>query len=116
MNEILKYYNNTTHKTLSKILSNHFGRCIKITPNDMFRNKEYYNILSDVDKSNTKFKIGDIVRITQDYNTFEKKRSILSKYLFKIIDINGNIYTLQNTKNNKDIRFKTMFEIKHYDV
>lgn len=121
MNEILKYYNNTTHKTLSKILSNHFGRCIKITPNDMFRNKEYeniyiiecmkynYNILSNINK----FKIGDIVRITQDYNTFEKKRSILSKYLFKIIDIKGNIFILQNTKNNKDIRFKTMFEIKY---
>ena len=73
--------------------------------------KYNFNILEHT----IKFKVGDIVRITENYNTFEKKRSILSKDLFKIIGINGNIYILENTKNKDDIRYKTRFEIKQID-
>ena len=126
MNNILRYYNTTTHKTISKIVSDGLRsqglKPVKISPYDMMKNKEYediyilecmkynFNILSNSES----FNIGDIVRITEKYNTFEKKRALLSKYLFKIIDIKGNFYTLQNTKNNDDIRLKTRYEIKKF--
>ena len=124
MNNILKYYNTTTHKTISKIVSDGLKsrgqKPVEISPFDMMNNKEYEDIYIlecmkynfNINEHIISFKVGDIVRITENYNTFEKKRSILSKDLFKIIGINGNIYILENTKNKDDKRFKTMFEIK----
>ena len=124
MNNILKYYNTTTHKTISKIVSDGLKskglKPVKISPFDMMNNKEYEDIYIlecmkynfNILEHTIKFKIGDIVRITENYNTFEKKRSILTKDLFKNIGINGNIYILENTKNKDDIRYKTRFEMK----
>ena len=107
INKILNVYNNMYHSSLSKILGK------KITPNEVNDNPELeqqiinycidYNKQLKVLHPEIELKIGQICKVYQPFDKFKKRRRLLKKDYYKIINKTGNIYTVQNIRNNKKI-------------
>jgi hypothetical protein len=118
----LKYYNNSVHKTLSEVISKHYGKPMKITPSmvqfDRNLEKIYveecikYNF-AITSQPGFKLNVGDEVQISNVYNPLEKNRTILDKDKYKVKAIEGNLYKLSNTRTGKSI-YRSRFQIKPF--
>lgn len=105
IDKILDIYNNMYHSSLSKILGK------KITPNEVDYKLEQQVINYCMDYNNQlkvlypeiNLSIGQICKIYQPFDKFKKRRRLLKKDYFKIINRTGNIYTVQNMRNGKKI-------------
>ena len=107
INKILNVYNNMYHSSLSKILGK------KITPNEVNDNPELeqqiinycidYNKQLKVLHPEIELQVGQICKVYQPFDKFKKRRRLLKKDYYKIVNKTGNIYTVQNTRNNKKI-------------
>ena len=105
IDKILNIYNNMYHSSLSKMLGK------KITPNEVNLKLEQQVINYCMDYNNQlkvlypeiNLSIGQICKIYQPFDKFKKRRRLLKKDYFKIINKTGNIYTVQNMRNNKKI-------------
>ena len=115
IDKILNIYNNMYHSSLSKMLaSSSLGlRSKKITPNEVSKDPKLeqqiinycmdYNNQLKVLYPEINLSIGQICKIYQPFDKFKKRRRLLKKDYFKIINKTGNIYTVQNMRNNKKI-------------
>lgn len=106
IDKILNIYNNMYHSSLSKMIGK------KITPNEVSELKleqqiiNYcmdYNNQLEVLYPEINLSIGQICKIYQPFDKFKKRRRLLKKDYFKIINKTGNIYTVQNMRNGKKI-------------
>ena len=107
INKVLDIYNNMFHSSLSKILNK------KITPNEVNEHPELeqqiinycidYNKQLKVLHPEIDLEIGQICKVYQPFDKFKKRRRLLKKDYYKIVNKTGNIYTVQNTRNNKKI-------------
>ena len=107
INKVLNVYNNMYHSSLSKMLGK------KITPNEVNEHPELeqqiinycidYNKQLKVLHPEIELQIGQICKVYQPFDKFKKRRRLLKKDYYKIINKTGNIYTVQNTRNNKKI-------------
>lgn len=107
IDKILNIYNNMYHSTLSKIFKK------KITPNEVSKDPKLeqqvinycmdYNNQLKVLYPEAVLNIGQICKIYQPFDKFKKRRRLLKKDYFKIINKTGNIYTVQNMRNAKKI-------------
>ena len=107
INKVLNVYNNMYHSSLSKILGK------KITPNEVNEHPELeqqiinycidYNKQLKVLHPEIELQIGQICKVYQPFDKFKKRRRLLKKDYYKIVNKTGNIYTVQNTRNNKKI-------------
>ena len=107
INKVLNVYNNMYHSSLSKILGK------KITPNEVNEHPELeqqiinycidYNKQLKVLHPEIELQVGQICKVYQPFDKFKKRRRLLKKDYYKIINKTGNIYTVQNTRNNKKI-------------
>ena len=107
INKVLNVYNNMYHSSLSKILNK------KITPNEVNEHPELeqqiinycidYNKQLKVLHPEIELEVGQICKVYQSFDKFKKRRRILKKDYYKIVNKTGNIYTVQNTRNNKKI-------------
>lgn len=107
INKVLNVYNNMYHSSLSKMLNK------KITPNEVNDNPELeqqiinycidYNKQLKVLHPEIELQVGQICKVYQPFDKFKKRRRLLKKDYYKIINKIGNIYTVQNTRNNKKI-------------
>ena len=107
INKVLNVYNNMYHSSLSKRLGK------KITPNEVNEHPELeqqiinycidYNKQLKVLHPEIELQVGQICKVYQPFDKFKKRRRLLKKDYYKIINKTGNIYTVQNTRNNKKI-------------
>ena len=107
INKILNVYNNMYHSSLSKMVNK------KITPNEVNDNPELeqqiinycidYNKQLKVLHPEIELEVGQICKVYQPFDKFKKRRRLLKKDYYKIINKTGNIYTVQNVRNNKKI-------------
>ena len=107
INKVLNIYNNMYHSSLSKILGK------KITPNEVNNSPELeqqiinycidYNKQLKVLHPEIELQVGQICKVYQPFDKFKKRRRLLKKDYYKIVNKTGNIYTVQNTRNNKKI-------------
>lgn len=107
INKVLDVYNNMYHSSLSKILAK------KITPNEVNEHPELeqqiinycidYNKQLKVLHPEIELEIGQICKVYQPFDKFKKRRRLLKKDYYKIVNKTGNIYTVQNMRNNKKI-------------
>ena len=107
INKILNVYNNMYHSSLSKMLGK------KITPNEVNEHPELeqqiinycidYNKQLKVLHPEIELQVGQICKVYQPFDKFKKRRRLLKKDYYKIVNKTGNIYTVQNTRNNKKI-------------
>lgn len=118
INKILNVYNNMYHSSLSKMLASsslgqHVGLNKKITPNEVNEHPELeqqiinycidYNKQLKVLHPEIELEIGQLCKVYQPFDKFKKRRRLLKKDYYKIVNKTGNIYTVQNTRNNKKI-------------
>ena len=107
INKVLNVYNNMYHSSLSKILGK------KITPNEVNEHSELeqqiinycidYNKQLKVLHPEIELQVGQICKVYQPFDKFKKRRRLLKKDYYKIVNKTGNIYTVQNVRNNKKI-------------
>ena len=107
INKVLDVYNNMYHSSLSKMTNK------KITPNEVNEHPELeqqiinycidYNKQLKVLHPEIELEIGQICKVYQPFDKFKKRRRLLKKDYYKIVNKTGNIYTVQNTRNNKKI-------------
>ena len=107
INKVLNVYNNMYHSSLSKILNK------KITPNEVNEHPELeqqiinycidYNRQLKVLHPEIELQVGQICKVYQPFDKFKKRRRLLKKDYYKIVNKTGNIYTVQNVRNNKKI-------------
>ena len=107
INKVLNVYNNMYHSSLSKMLNK------KITPNEVNDNpeleKQIINYCIDYNKQlkvlhpEIELQVGQICKVYQPFDKFKKRRRLLKKDYYKIVNKTGNIYTVQNVRNNKKI-------------
>lgn len=107
IDKILNIYNNMYHSSLSKMIGK------KITPNEVSKDPKLeqqiinycmdYNNQLEVLYPEINLSIGQICKIYQPFDKFKKRRRLLKKDYFKIINKTGNIYTVQNMRNGKKI-------------
>lgn len=107
INKVLNIYNNMYHSSLSKILGK------KITPNEVNEHPELeqqiinycidYNKQLKVLHPEIELEVGQICKVYQPFDKFKKRRRLLKKDYYKIVNKTGNIYTVQNVRNNKKI-------------
>ena len=107
INKVINVYNNMYHSSLSKILGK------KITPNEVNDNPELeqqiinycidYNKQLKVLHPEIELQVGQICKVYQPFDKFKKRRRLLKKDYYKIVNKTGNIYTVQNVRNNKKI-------------
>ena len=64
-------------------------------------------------QNNYKLNKNDNVKVVNINDKMKKKRTILNKDNYKVIDKVGNIYKLKNTTTN-NVLFKPRFEIKKF--
>lgn len=108
INKVLNVYNNMYHSSLSKILGK------KITPNEVNNSPELeqqiinycidYNKQLKVLHPEIELEVGQICKVYQPFDKFKKRRRLLKKDYYKIVNKTGNIYTVQNVRNNKKNR------------
>lgn len=107
INKVLNVYNNMYHSSLSKMIGK------KITPNDVNEHPELeqqiinycidYNKQLKVLHPEIELQVGQICKVYQPFDKFKKRRRLLKKDYYKIVNKTGNIYTVQNVRNNKKI-------------
>ena len=107
INKVLNVYNNMYHSSLSKMLNK------KITPNEVNDSPELeqqiinycidYNKQLKVLHPEIELQVGQICKVYQPFDKFKKRRRLLKKDYYKIVNKTGNIYTVQNVRNNKKI-------------
>lgn len=107
INKVLNVYNNMYHSSLSKMLGK------KITPNEVNNSPELeqqiinycidYNKQLKVLHPEIELQVGQICKVYQPFDKFKKRRRLLKKDYYKIVNKTGNIYTVQNVRNNKKI-------------
>lgn len=107
IDKILNIYNNMYHSSLSKMIGK------KITPNEVTNDPKLeqqiinycmdYNNQLEVLYPEINLSVGQICKIYQPFDKFKKRRRLLKKDYFKIINKTGNIYTVQNMRNAKKI-------------
>ena len=107
INKVLNVYNNMYHSSLSKMLGK------KITPNEVNEHPELeqqiinycidYNKQLKVLHPEIELQVGQICKVYQPFDKFKKRRRLLKKDYYKIVNKTGNIYTVQNVRNNKKI-------------
>lgn len=107
INKVLNVYNNMYHSSLSKILGK------KTTPNEVNEHPELeqqiinycidYNKQLKVLHPEIELQVGQICKVYQPFDKFKKRRRLLKKDYYKIVNKTGNIYTVQNVRNNKKI-------------
>ena len=107
INKVLNVYNNMYHSSLSKMLAK------KITPNEVNDSPELeqqiinycidYNKQLKVLHPEIELQVGQICKVYQPFDKFKKRRRLLKKDYYKIVNKTGNIYTVQNVRNNKKI-------------
>lgn len=107
INKVLNVYNNMYHSSLSKILGK------KITPNEVNNSPELeqqiinycidYNKQLKVLHPEIELQVGQICKVYQPFDKFKKRRRLLKKDYYRIVNKTGNIYTVQNVRNNKKI-------------
>ena len=117
INKILNVYNNMYHSSLSKILGK------KITPNEVNNSPELeqqiinycidYNKQLKVLHPEIELQVGQICKVYQPFDKFKKRRRLLKKDYYKIVNKTGNIYTVQNVRNNKKIDVPRYFIYDH---
>lgn len=118
INKVLNVYNNMYHSSLSKMLASsslgqHVGLNKKITPNEVNEHPELeqqiinycidYNKQLKVLHPEIELEVGQICKVYQPFDKFKKRRRLLKKDYYKIVNKTGNIYTVQNVRNNKKI-------------
>lgn len=117
INKVLNVYNNMYHSSLSKMLASsspgHPGLGKKITPNEVNEHPELeqqiinycidYNKQLKVLHPEIELQVGQICKVYQPFDKFKKRRRLLKKDYYKIVNKTGNIYTVQNVRNNKKI-------------
>ena len=113
INKVLNVYNNMYHSSLSKILGK------KITPNEVNNSPELeqqiinycidYNKQLKVLHPEIELQVGQICKVYQPFEKFKKRRRLLKKDYYKIVNKTGNIYTVQNVRNNKKIDIPRYF-------
>lgn len=107
INKVLNVYNNMYHSSLSKMIGK------KITPNEVNEHPELeqqiinycidYNKQLKVLHPEIELQVGQICKVYQPFDKFKKRRRLLKKDYYKIVNKTGNIYTVQNVRNNKKI-------------
>lgn len=107
INKVLNVYNNMYHSSLTKMLGK------KITPNEVDKQpeleKQIINYCIDYNKQlkvlhpEIELQVGQICKVYQPFDKFKKRRRLLKKDYYKIVNKTGNIYTVQNVRNNKKI-------------
>ena len=124
MNRILNYYNNSRHETLTQTLFTAYPELKQTYPNGIspkIMNDNYalerlfvieckkynYYITS---KPDYKLDKNQKVKIHNEHNNFEKRRTLINKNEYKVKNRNGNIYELINTNTNEKI-YKPRYEI-----
>ena len=134
MDFILNFYNNARHETLTKTIfkshpeikqqlsGNLFSPPPFISPSMVNESDELEKIFveecmkynySIMTKPDYHIDKDDIVKITSEKDKLGKKRSILDKDYYKLVNKNGNIYELLGTTTNKKA-FKPRFEIFNF--
>lgn len=113
INKIINIYNNMYHSSLSKMTNK------KITPNEVNEHPELeqqiinycidYNKQLKVLHPEIELEIGQICKVYQPFDKFKKRRRLLKKDYYKIVNKTGNIYTVQNVRNNKKIEVPRYF-------
>ena len=117
INKVLNVYNNMYHSSLSKMLASSspglLGLGKKITPNEVNEHPELeqqiinycidYNKQLKVLHPEIELQVGQICKVYQPFDKFKKRRRLLKKDYYKIVNKTGNIYTVQNVRNNKKI-------------
>ena len=113
IDKILDIYNNMYHSSLSKMIGKQSLGSKKITPNEVSKDPKLeqqiinycmdYNNQLKVLYPEINLSIGQICKIYQPFDKFKKRRRLLKKDYFKIVNKTGNIYTVQNMRNNKKI-------------
>jgi len=103
------------YKVLDKIVNNYnnsYHRTIKATPNDIWNGKDYNKQV--IKKVETKFKVGDKVRIIKHKAIFDKVDSLsYSKSIYIIIEIKGAKHYLINIETGKEIeQYYKSYELK----
>ena len=111
MDEIVKNYNNTSHKSLDGL-----------TPNQVFLNRDArFKIFSDnIDYNNSiekgiDFSIGDAVRILNKREAFSKEKPQYSKDIYKVIENKGYKYYVEDSDGKKLRRALKPNEIQKID-
>lgn len=111
MDEIVKNYNNTSHKSLDGL-----------TPNQVFLNRDArFKIFSDnIDYNNSiekgiDFSIGDTVRILNKREAFSKEKPQYSKDIYKVIENKGYKYYVEDSDGKKLRRALKPNEIQKID-
>jgi len=124
MDRILNFYNTSRHETLTQTLFQAYpalkSKHSFISPLIVSSNKELETLyvkecikhnLFTSSQSDFELAPNATVKVVSDEGPFAKKRSILSKDSFKVINKDGNVYELTNTKTGHKV-FKPRFEIK----
>lgn len=120
MNEVLELYNNAPHKTITNICFKNDSNLKKLYPNGISPNDVYYSYDEDgirylerliirdnvrhnilVGEEINDLNIRDKCRIYEDSDKFTKKRSKLSKDIYQIVGLKGNIYQVQNINSGE---------------
>ena len=129
MNKILNYYNNSRHETLTQTLFKAYPDLKLIykfiSPYIMEHNNNNLETLFVKEcikynyyikqKSDYEIDKNDVVKITSDNDKLKKKRTILDKDDYKVINYNGNIFKLQNTRTNENI-FRPRYALRLNEV
>ena len=105
--ELMTLYNNTPHLTLTKVMG------FKVTPTEMLTygvvQQEYIRRVSagnasKFDELSTAFKVGDLVYIYQPPSPFIKRRNSVMDDVYRVLDVRGGRYLLENTRTLEKIQ------------
>ena len=108
LQQVLNIYNNTPHATLTKIMG------FPVTPANMFKypilQDEYIRRVMSRNQSlvtssvYTDVKVGDIVYLHAPRQLFDKRRGSVEDDMYRVIDIQGLAFVLQNTRDPRYIK------------
>ena len=124
MDKILNYYNEARHDTLTQTLFKAYPELKSkykfISPSIMEHNPELeklfvkecvkYNFFIS-SQNDFELNKNDIVKIVSNEGKLGKRRAILDKDDYKVVDKVGNVYELKNVRTGEKI-YKPRFEIK----
>ena len=124
MTKILRYYNEAKHDTLTSVIFNAYPELKTkykfISPSIMEHNPELeklfvkecvkYNFFIS-SQNDFELNKNDIVKVVSEIDKLGKRRAILDKDDYYVVNKIGNVYELMNTRTNKTI-YKPRFEIK----
>lgn len=97
LSTIIDTYNSTPHRSLKNK-----------TPKEVFEDKSALHkiFVDNVEhnkkvKSGVEFKVGDKVRVLEEKKNFAKEQARYSTQIYKIVELDGNLFRLQDEKGEK---------------